>query len=581
MAEASSTDTQDSSNTMTQVLLRPSEKTTSLRFWLGFALIALVAATIAALFWVLDHPFGTNWDEARYINNALKDVSNLRTGGLFELAKGLVAQDRTRPPAFRILVLPLTLIFGVHPALLRLISLVGLGVTLGFTFLAARCIAGVTAGAFAAVFLLTCPIVLGPHMRFYVDYPLYVAIAAFLYFLFRQWDREKTDRPTWVGMGGAMGLGAMAKPPIVFVVAPVLALTLVLERLKIIRGPKLIALMRATGVAVLVMLPWWAINGVPAVKKAFRSGGNSRHALGAKGSLETLVDWLVVLVQSMLGPALTLLAVAILVTVVVRVVQRQFTVNSTQVTAIVGCFAAGLPMFILGLLGSNHNPRLIAPALVPLAIAFGSLAALTGWTTSRWLSAAAAALLAFQMVVMVSPSGSDGRYQQGDALAQGLLWGNPSTVMRRSEQWDWFQLKALTDDLQLQNPLVAYLGNAVTYNVPQIARPWVQANEPVGINWLWQYREGDINWEQVMARVAASHVVITAPTLKGSASDRQDLDNQHNRELVDRLSQDPRFDAPLTLMMGRFEPTPLLVFIQKPGQTPAPVPEGMNTDAFH
>ncbi|NJR66949.1 MAG: hypothetical protein HC772_19180 [Leptolyngbyaceae cyanobacterium CRU_2_3] len=85
-----------------------------------------------------------------------------------------MGSDRARPAAFRILVLPFTLLLGVSPQLLRIISFACLWVTVGFVFLAARSIAGLTGGAFAALFLIACPIIVAPNLRFYVDYPLYM-----------------------------------------------------------------------------------------------------------------------------------------------------------------------------------------------------------------------------------------------------------------------------------------------------------------------------------------------------------------------------------------------------------------------
>ncbi|NJR66946.1 MAG: hypothetical protein HC772_19165 [Leptolyngbyaceae cyanobacterium CRU_2_3] len=125
----------------------------------------------------------------------------------------------------------------------------------------------------------------------------------------------------------------------------------------------------------------------------------------------------------------------------------------------------------------------------------------------------ATVLLGFQFTVMLSPSASDGLpegmdWVQGKRLAIG---GNPTTVMQRSEQWNWFSLKRLCDDRQLKDPLIAYLGADGAFNVPQIARPWVESNEPVRLNWLWNDREGSIDWNRLQRFVAASDVVLTAP----------------------------------------------------------------------
>lgn len=552
------------------------------QFWQGFAVLVVAVLSGAALFWVVAHPFGTNWDEARLINSAQLDVNALRNDGILGLARSIMGADRGRPPAARILVLPITLPFGATSATLRIVSLVSLWASLGFTYLAGRAIAGSMAGAFAAIFLVICPIVIAPNMRYYVDFPLYLSVAILMYFLLRDWQREAPTRAGWIGLGIAMGLGAWAKPPILFVAAPTLVFTLLCSQFKLIAGHNLRSLLKATGLAFLLMSPWWILNFVPTVQKAFRSGGYVRHALGEKGELETMLRWFNVFIQTMLGPALTLLTLAMVATLVVQLLRKQLQLNAKQVTAIGLCLVGALPMLAVSFIGTNHNVRLIAPALLPLAIAMGMIAVWTQWTTSRWFALVAVAIIGFQVAVMVSPNGNDGRYQAGDAASQELLWGNPTNVMRRFEQWDWAPVKKVLDDRQLENPLIAYLGSASGLEKPHIARPWVWANQPIRITSIWSYLKGDIDWTTVMTYAAASDAVVTAPNLTGAPIgstpfDRTDLDNQHNAELVDRLKQDPRFAEPIILTMGRYNPTELYLFLQKPGQTPTPVPEDMRT----
>jgi 4-amino-4-deoxy-L-arabinose transferase-like glycosyltransferase len=560
-------------------------KAFSIRFWQVFAVLVVAVLSIAALFWILDQPFGSNWDEARLMNSARQDAAAFWNDGILGLARSIMGSDRSRPPAARIMVLPITLPFGVTSATLRIISLVSLWGSLFLTYLAASTIAGAMAGAFATIFLIACPIVIAPNMRYYVDFPLYLSIALLMYFLLRDWQREQPSRYGWVGLGIALGLGAWAKPPILFVAAPTLFMTLLFSQFRLIAGHNLRSLLKATGLALVIMAPWWVLNFGPTVQKAFRSGGFVRHALGEKGQLITMLRWFNVFIQTMLGPALTLLMLAIVVTLIVQLVRKQLRLDVKQVSAIVLCLAGALPMLAVSFIGTNHNVRLIAPALLPLAIAIGIVAVWTHWTTSRWLVVAATALICFQVAIMVSPSGNDGRYQVGDAAARELLWGNPTNAMRRTEQWDWLPVKQLLDDRSIKNPLISYLGSNAGLEKPHIARPWIWANEPVRITTMWTYLKGDLDWNQIMSFAAASDVVVTAPNLTGSpiAStpfDRTDLDNQHNAELVDRLKADPRFAEPIVMTMGRYNPTQVYFFLQKPGQTPAPVPSNMRTHPY-
>lgn len=543
------------------------------KFWLGLALLTVTAIAIASLFWLGAHPFSTNWDEGRYINRAYRDVAAFRQGGILELLKAVIGEDRTRPPAYRLLVLPLTLLLGAKPLLLRLVGLACMGVSVWLTFLMAKRIAGLAAGAFAVVFLTLCPIVVAPSLRFYVDYPYYLAIAATLYFLLADWDRDEPSR-NWIGLGLSLGLGALAKPPFFFLMAPVGLLTLGLVWLKWIAGPRLSSLIKACTLGTLIALPWWAINVKPGLAKALKSSGYVRHSLGARGSPEAIGNWFYTFVQTLLGPALTLLFVAIVVTVVLRLVQKRLQLERFQLTAIALCLTASLPTLLTSIFATNQNPRLIAPTLLPLAIAIGALAALTGWTTSRWLAAAATVLFCFQLAVMVSPTPGEPRYQAGDSASKSnvLLWGNPSVVMRRSEQWDWSKLRDVTIAQDIRVPRIGYLGNGGGLAAPQLAFPWIAANEPIEVRWLWRFEDnlpngGNENtppdWTRVMASVDASNVVVTALDVVGSTADKQDIDNRYNAELIERMRQRPEFLGPVELKLGRFNPARVLVFLRK------------------
>jgi Dolichyl-phosphate-mannose-protein mannosyltransferase len=551
-------------------------KSVGQQVWIGFGIAVIVAIAIAASFWIMDHPFGTTWDEARYLNRAHRDVAFFRDGGVGNLLKVLVSEDRTRPPAYRLLVLPVTLLFGANAVLLRFLALAWLGVSLGLTFLIARRIAGPAAGAFAVAFLYLCPIVVGPGMRFYVDYPYYVAIAALLYFLLGDWERSSWN---WLGLGLALGLGMLAKPPFLLVVVPLVGLAILLRRSHIWAGPDLRTLAKSVAVGILVMLPWWAFNAKPALAKAFRSSGYVRHSLGPKGSFGALSEWLHVFIQTMLGPALAALALALVVTVVVQFSRKVLRVDRAQWVAIAFCLMASLPTLVLATVATNQNPRLIAPSLLPLAIALGSLAALTGWTTSRGLTTTAMVVMTAQLVVMVSPTPGAARYQASDATADALLWGNPSDVMQRDEQRDWSQLRTLVQQQGVRAPAIAYLGSGEGLTAPELAAPWVLADEPLDLRWIWRYEEGDLDWDTAIAAVQASNVVVTALDITVNRANKDDLDNQHNAELIQRVAALPEFMGPFELKLGRFSPARILVFIKKP-PTPLPPSNRPKLDVF-
>lgn len=534
-------------------------------FWTGLAVVFFVTLTVAAVFWMSAHPYGTNWDETNYLNRMVRDMYRFEQYGLGRLLQVWVGEDTSRPPAFRVIAFPAALLFGPNPMTLRLVSWMSLGITSGFIYLTARRIAGPIAGSFAVIYWLACPIIIGPNMRFYVDYPMLLAIAATLYFLFVDWDRQQPTRWGWIGMGCALGLAGLAKPTAVLVLGPMMLLALVLGWRKVIQAPTPRLLIQSWVIAVVLMLPWWGFNYRAAISKAFRSGGNIRDALGPPGAPETLLRWLYVFSQAILGPALTLLTFAILATLVFRLARRTVVLNRAEATALLMCAAGAVPIALIAMFGTNHNPRLISPLLIPLAIGMAIAASKTRWLEQRGLAAIATVILCFQLAVMVSPTPGDPRYQAGDAAAATVHWGNPTTVMQREEQWDWSQLKAITDSRGLERPQLAYIGNANPLNPTQISSAWVQDDEPVDVEWLWSYIIGDIDWDQVMESAREAEVVFTFSTTE-SAQDyviSQDPDNQNNAEFIARLRQDSSFEDPIQIPMGRFEPVQLFVFLKK------------------
>lgn len=541
-------------------------------FWYTFGFLTFCVISVAVIFWIWSHPYGTNWDEARYINRAYRDVAFFQEGGLGKLLYGLVAEDRSRPPAYRILALPLTLIFGASPTLLRFIAWGCLAATLGFVYLATEAIAGSKAGMFAAILLAVSPIIIGPNMRFYVDSPLYLAIAAIYYFLLRDWNREpipeggdRTLRYNWIGLGIALGLGGLAKPTIIFTIGPVLFLALILSWRHIITSPTPQSLFKASGVGLAMMLPWWVFNWKPAIAKAFLSGGFVRHSIASESFVDKTLKLLYVFSQSMLGPALTLLSLAIILTFTFQWQRQQLQWNRTHITAIAACLMGSLPLLLMALVKDNHNPRLYSPSMFSLAIALGILAVLTQWTKQRILTLIATALITSQIVVTVTPTPGETRYKAGDTASRQLLWGNPTSVLRRVDQWDWSLLKNLAQENQIQNPLITYLGNEGNLNPPQIALPWAEINAPVRISWLWNSVNGEIDWEKVMQTARLSDLVVTVPSLEENSPDRTQEDNQHNAEFVERLKQDPLFGEPISLKMGRYRLVKVLVFVRQSG----------------
>ena len=534
-------------------------------YW--FTIMALVISTslIAGCFWSTEHLNGAGWDEALYINQSYKDISSFEKGGVRGLIKSIFFLDRETPPAYRLLAFPLILIIGVNPGALRLLSLFFLGISLFFVYLCAKHLAGPLAGAFAATFLAICPIIIGSSMYYGTEYPLYFAVSATLYFLFLNLSREQTqsEKQSWLSLGFILGIGGLAKSPFVLIVSPVMLFVVILVKCRVIAKPSFIFLLKSLFCAVVIALPWWIYNFQSAIGRTLHAGGYKRHSLGPKDSFETWVKWLELLNLSVFGPPLCFLIIAFVLYFFIKLVFGQIQMNLTQKIAVCLCLSSAIPLVVLSSMGENQNPRLLSPSLIPLAVAIGIIAVTSQWTSSRCLIMITTVVFCVQLSVMVTPLLKSFDYGLNN-LSPNLVGPTLAKIMQKPEQWDWSKLREICNRRRIIKPSISYLGNASTFNPPQISYPWIKVNEDVHVTWLWRYEQGEINWNKVMESVNSSDVVLTAPGFMGDQlDDKQNLDNQHNTELVQRLQKDSRFIKPLKLRMGRFNSVQILVFLKQ------------------
>ena len=158
-------------------------------------------------------------------------------------------------------------------------------------------------------------------------------------------------------------------------------------------------------------------------------------------------------------------------------------------------------------------------------------------------------------------------------VEMGLVNGGlPWQVLTRYDQWDLGPLREISQSCGLETPKISFLGGARPLYPPQIEYPWVAALSSTHLKdidlppdpvWLWRYEDGPLDWQKVMDAAGQSDIVLTMPGYVGETVYKEDVDNEHNEEFAERLSQDPRFQAPIRLEMGRFSPNEVLVFPKK------------------
>lgn len=534
-------------------------------YWLYFAAVTMVVITLAAIRWSLEHRFGTNWDEAIYLNQVQLDIHRLRSGMLLKLAGGIL-KSWGRPPGYRLLAVPFLALFGFHAATARLVSLACFSLSAWFIYLATRRIGSQAAGAFALLVFCLSPLVISASMWFSTEGALYLATSAMLYYVFLCWSDKSESPAKWIGLGLAVGLGFLSKVSFVVIALPLLVFWLVVDRWSHLGVPRLAAQRKAGLLALLVAGPWWLLNIKTAVTATESARGFVRNSLGPP-SLTTRIQWLGTVAQSLLGYGLSILIGLVVIAWFRKaIVKKETILDPLQRVALGACACAGVPIVIAQLSGTNHLLRHISPAVIPLAIAVGVLSDKTGWVRSGVAIAVSSVLFCAQLLIIVVPVFLPNNHPVDSGPANGSL---PWRIMVRHDQWDWSPVLNISQSCGINNPRISYLGGGRSFTQPAIEYPWAaKALSTRGgtvdypdVKWLWSYEEGPLDWQKVMDSVGQSDLVITAPHYNGDAGDKQDADNQYNSELAARLSHDPRFRGPLRFQTGRFEPVEVLVFL--------------------
>ncbi len=510
----------------------------------GAALLAVLVTGAAALQWSGRHPLGTSWDESFYVNMVVQSVRDAHDHGIVSTAKAMRWSDRERPPAYRLVALPVAYLLGSDPRTLRALSLLALLATGGMVYGAARLFAGAPLAVAAAAATVLSFSALWASAHFGTEYVLYAAVAGVLWGLAFGALRpaEPAGVGLWVGLAAATSLGVLSKASFLLFAVPAVLTFLVLGWRMGLAARTLWVVATACAAGALTGVPWWVMNFGAAARYARYA---SAYGYG--------VPWIPEAFWRLLGPPLIALGIVIAVVAGLRRHRLRKAMSPPLVIVLAVCAAGAVPLFLSHLLGTNHLMRLVSPALIPAWLGIAVLAAGSGaLDTSVQAAVAGLALLL-----------------QGVYLTHHFATTNFS-------QWEWEPLRIACEARGLPDPTVRYLGLGISLTPPAIAYPWVLRGREVNVARLWRYEFGAIDWGRVDAQVDSADVVLTAPDFTGDSGDPADqeaLDNGHNGELVRRLESQPRFDAPVELRLGK-ERTRILVFFKKrPGAaSPAVTP---------
>lgn len=551
--------------------IKPSEGSLVLhRYWFSVAIATGIVLLVAAIRWSLAHPFGIHWDESGYLDEALIDAQRLRGGMLLKFAGRLVLKTAGRPPAYRFLADPLLALVGSSTTIARTASLICSTLTGWFIFRCVRLVGSRSAAAIAVLIFILSPEIIAASIFLSTDAPLYLATSALLYYLIRSSNEPLEKSRAWLGLGLAVSLGFLSKASF-FVIGP---LTLfwwcvtATGRRAIRESPSF--LLKAAAVPLILAVPWWAVNFKSALEYGKYARGFVRSSLGSP-SPGTFLRWLNTVWQCLLGHGVTIFVVALLIAFLSTTSARKLasrTWSSEQRISLSLCAFSGIPIVLTQLTGTNHLLRHISPAMVPLAIAVGLIADKTFVTRSKLWSPALSIPMILQLAMIAYPVLHPNTVPVGVGFVNANL---PWRAMSRFDQWNWEPIWQISRGCGVASPTIGYLGGGREFTPPAIQYPWVKNVYSTrlstfgfpDVSWLWRYEDGPINWNRFEETVSSKDIVITAPGYAGDPANGDVLDNQHNTELADRLSTDRHFKSPVHLILGRFEPVRVDVFVNR------------------
>ncbi len=527
--------------------------------WAYSAGSAVLIIVLAAIIWSHAHPFGLHWDEAEYLNQSGIDVQRLWAGKILSLCGRILLKDYGHPPAYRLIVLPFLAVFGFHVIVARLVSLACYALSCWFLYRTGALIAGRAAGALAVLIFALSPEVIAASIVFGTDTSLYLAISAMLYYVFRAWSEQRQSRVTWIGLGLSIGVGLLAKPSFLPIAIPVFVFWFIAGHYGWLQIPKLRGQRKAIVLGLLIGAPWWLMNLKGLIQYVEFARSDVRNSMGSP-SLFTLMKWLSSFVQGLLGHGIAILIVLIAIVSFVRHFQnhgRSFT--NREKAVLIACACGAVPILLAQLSGTNYLLRHISPALIPLAVSVGVLGELSGWCSSLVGCLTSGILVCGQLAMLLAPVVVPNKQPIEIGFSNGVY---PWQAMARFDQWDWAPARVLTQNCGLKSPKIGYVGNGRAFDEPQIEYAWVsQGLAPPDVDWLWRFEDGPIDWRKLMARADQEDVVITAPHFTGEVTIKENLDNAHNAEFAERLSNDPHFQHPTKFEMGRFRPIDVLVYV--------------------
>ena len=357
------------------------------------ALAALwLAVSATAAVWVVIDQRPPEWDHANHLERAVDCYRSLRIvsdSGVREILEA----SSFYPPVATCTAGLLYLVFPIAPLTAQAVMMGFLGLAVACLYGLGRRLADVETGLWAAFFFATAPFVVFSLTNFQLDLPLAATVALALYALVRT---EDFSVPRWVlGLGAALGLGILTKPPFAIYMAPPLAWSLwrVLNAAE--RRRRLWWAAVSLAVAGAVALPWYGprLFGLPMqiLNRSFKQAAEQQNP-------EPLTATALLFYPRTLPTQLGLLAGLLLL-------WGLWALRKNRAARPVLWLATLAPFVVFSLI-QNKNLRYTLPILPAAALvtAIGLRSLPTAWRRVAGLAAVALGILQVSMTLFLVPT---------------------------------------------------------------------------------------------------------------------------------------------------------------------------------
>ncbi len=523
--------------------------------WYSVIIIAAACVLYSGVFWITAHPYSFGWDEAYYVNHAVRDYHAFKSHNIRTFGNSLFFGARDRPFANRLLALPFSLVFGPDIPALRMSSFVCFFAAAFFIYLTGKRLLNFQAGLIASLIFLLSPEILASSVRLYAEASLYLAIASLLYFLLRFLHEPRPSTYTWLGLGISIGFGLLSKLSFALMAAPLCVLFII----KPWNGKSremMFFFLKVGLVATAIAGLWWFKNYSYAMHHMKAAGNYTPASLGPLGP-SLVFKYCFVLIKNVVGYFSAIVFCFAIGTAFFCRRNRPKNTLSAQKQMLWGCLFCGLPLLIVQFFTVNHCMRLASPAIVPFSILVSFFIINSRWKYHTGVNILLSFLFILQAIGIVSSL----RYKNEPVRDFWEISVTKALPLR--EQWDWDAIYDVIDSYEITQPSIGLLGTAAPMKPSNVRFPWVVRSKRVFIELIDVPDNIEDNINELIPYIEKYDIIVTIADYPYKNVRNLTEENAINAVFIEKIKQGSDFNTPVYVKVGRYHETTLAICIKK------------------